>query len=111
MVGFVDDDSNKQQARVDGYAVLGRRDALFELIRTGQVDVVVISSERIPVDVVDEVSRLCAEHGVRLSRLHLWLESLGPPLVGQSLAGGSNVRSFPDVQEEQHRRGTADSAS
>ena len=111
MLGFIDDDSNKQQARVDGYAVMGRRDALFEHIRNGQVDVVVISSERIPIDVVDEVSRLCVEHGVRLSRLHLWLETLGPPLAGQPLAGRSNVHSFPDGQQEQHRRGAADSAS
>ena len=76
MLGFIDDDFDKQKQRVMGYPVLGGYDSLVSLIRGGAVDVVVVATRLIAVDRLAELEQMCTEQRVRLSRLHFDLEDL-----------------------------------
>jgi len=76
LVGFIDDDPRKAGVRVMGYPVLGGVSALTVLINSGSVDSIVISARTIPSERVHNLTTLCAERGVRLSRLHVGLEAL-----------------------------------
>ena len=85
MVGFVDDDPRKQRDKVQGYPVLGSYGRLQEMIRSGSVDCVVVSSRDIHPELVRELESLCRLHGVQLSRLLFELDEvvsgLGPRLA------------------------------
>jgi UDP-GlcNAc:undecaprenyl-phosphate GlcNAc-1-phosphate transferase len=76
LVGFIDDDPRKAGVRVMGYPVLGGVSALTVLINSGSVDSIVISARTLPSERVHNLTTLCAERGVRLSRLHVGLEAL-----------------------------------
>jgi UDP-GlcNAc:undecaprenyl-phosphate/decaprenyl-phosphate GlcNAc-1-phosphate transferase len=76
MVGFIDDDPQKQRLRVQGYPVLGGHDALAALVEAGAVDAVVISARRMDAARVHALEALCQTNNVRLSRLHFDLEDL-----------------------------------
>jgi UDP-GlcNAc:undecaprenyl-phosphate GlcNAc-1-phosphate transferase len=76
MLGFIDDDSDKQKSRVMGYPVLGGYDSLVSLIRGGAVDVVVVAARLLDRGRIEELERMCTEQRVRLSRIHFDLEDL-----------------------------------
>src|SRR5439155_21755623 len=76
LVGFVDDDPRKAGTRVMGYPVLGGYSALTVLINSSSVESIVISARTMPPERLNNLTTLCAERGVRLSRLHVGLESL-----------------------------------
>ena len=59
VVGFLDDDPAKQHAKIQGYAVLGRIDALPSMVRKHAVEEVIVSMARVPRDVIRRVVRLC----------------------------------------------------
>jgi UDP-GlcNAc:undecaprenyl-phosphate GlcNAc-1-phosphate transferase len=76
LVGFIDDDPRKAGNRVAGYPVLGGYSALSVLVKAASVDAVVISARRIPAERLHNIETLCSESGVRLSRLHIAIESI-----------------------------------
>jgi UDP-GlcNAc:undecaprenyl-phosphate GlcNAc-1-phosphate transferase len=98
IVGFVDDDPRKRRARVRGYPVLGPYDTLAQLVTSGSVDAVVLSTRTIDAARVRELELLCAAASVQLSRLLVGLEALVDPERGVSSGAalaGSNLRRFP----------------
>ena len=76
LVGFVDDDPRKAGIRVMGYPVLGGYSALTVLINSGSVDSIVISARTMPPERLHNLTTLCSDRGVRLSRLRVGLESI-----------------------------------
>jgi UDP-GlcNAc:undecaprenyl-phosphate/decaprenyl-phosphate GlcNAc-1-phosphate transferase len=76
MLGFIDDDADKQRDRVLGYPVLGGYESLVSLIRGGAVDAVIIAARLVDVHRQAELESLCAANRVRLSRIHFDLEDL-----------------------------------
>ncbi len=76
LVGFVDDDPRKAGIRVMGYPVLGGFSALTVLVNSGSVESVVISARTMPPERLHNLTALCAERGVKLSRLRVGLEQL-----------------------------------
>lgn len=76
VVGFVDDDANRQGARVHGYPVLGGFETLVSRIEAGEVDAVVLGSGAGEAARLDDLKRLCTERGVTLSRINVRLEHL-----------------------------------
>ena len=76
LIGFVDDDPRKAGTRVMGYPVLGGYSALTVLINANSVDGIVVSARTMPPERVNNLTTLCSERGVRLSRLRVGLELL-----------------------------------
>ena len=76
MVGFIDDDLTQHGRHVHGYPVLGGYDSLVSLVRTGGVDAVVLCSGVVEAERLPELTSLCAEHEVDLSRLTVELQPL-----------------------------------
>ena len=61
VIGFLDDDPAKQQARIQGHAVLGKIDDLPEVAKRRDVDEVIVSMIRVPRSVIRRVVQLCEE--------------------------------------------------
>jgi FlaA1/EpsC-like NDP-sugar epimerase len=59
VVGFLDDDPGKRQAKIQGYRILGRIDDLPDVIRKYAVEEVIVSMARVPREVIRRVVRLC----------------------------------------------------
>jgi len=76
LVGFIDDDPRKAGIRVMGYPVLGGYSALTVLINSSSVDSIVISARTMPHERLHNLTTLCGDRGVKLSRLRVGLESL-----------------------------------
>jgi UDP-GlcNAc:undecaprenyl-phosphate GlcNAc-1-phosphate transferase len=76
LIGFVDDDPRKAGVRVMGYPVLGGFSALTVLINSKSVDSIVISCRTMPHERLHNLTTLCADKSVKLSRLRVGLESL-----------------------------------
>jgi UDP-GlcNAc:undecaprenyl-phosphate/decaprenyl-phosphate GlcNAc-1-phosphate transferase len=82
ILGFADDDERKKGSRVAGYRVLGDGEALRELVASGGVDAIVVSSRAIADEQVAPLAALCARHGVTISRLQVSLEAIAPKMDG-----------------------------
>jgi len=76
VIGFIDDDQRKAGNRVAGYPVLGGYSALTVLVKAASVDAVIISARSIPPERLNNLTTLCSESGVQLSRLQIAIESL-----------------------------------
>jgi UDP-GlcNAc:undecaprenyl-phosphate/decaprenyl-phosphate GlcNAc-1-phosphate transferase len=76
LVGFIDDDPRKAGMRVMGYAVLGGYSALSVLVNSSSIDSVVVSARHMPAERLNNLTTLCSQRGVKLSRLRIGLESL-----------------------------------
>lgn len=59
VVGFLDDDPAKQQARIQGYPVLGTIDQLTDIVSAKKVDEVIVSMVRVPRSVIRRIVMLC----------------------------------------------------
>ena len=59
VVGFLDDDPAKQQARIQGCTVLGKIDDLHTVARRWLVDEIIVSMVCVPREVIRRVVRLC----------------------------------------------------
>jgi FlaA1/EpsC-like NDP-sugar epimerase len=75
-VRFIDDDVRKRRMRVRGYPELGPYDTLAQLVASGSVDAVVVSSRAIDAARLRELAALCSTHATQLSRLFVGLEPL-----------------------------------
>lgn len=76
VLGFVDDDPDAAQARIEGYDVLGGFETLTQLIASGSVDMVILNRDHIDDDRLSTIESLCEEHDVSLLRLHVGIEEL-----------------------------------
>lgn len=77
ILGFVDDDADKRNVRVQGYRILGVYDDLVDMIMGGVVDAVVVTHRALS---TQGLERLCARYGVALYRMRFdWLEVAGEP--------------------------------
>jgi UDP-GlcNAc:undecaprenyl-phosphate GlcNAc-1-phosphate transferase len=76
IVGFIDDDRRKAGTRVQGYPILGGYSALTVLLQAQSIEAVVISSRHMPPERLNNLEVLCAQSGVRLSRLRVGLEAI-----------------------------------
>jgi len=59
VVGFLDDDPSKQQARIQGYPVLGTIEQLSEIVSAQKVDEVIVSMARVPRQLMRRIVMLC----------------------------------------------------
>jgi UDP-GlcNAc:undecaprenyl-phosphate GlcNAc-1-phosphate transferase len=73
-VGFIDDDRSKHRTQIHGVPVLGGREALPHLISEEFVSHLIVSSAKIPGDVLEEVGGACEEAGVAVVRASLRIE-------------------------------------
>ena len=76
VLGFVDDDPDAAQARIEGYDVLGGFDTLTQMIASGSADMVILNRDHIDDDRLSTIESLCEEHDVSLLRLHVGIEEL-----------------------------------
>jgi UDP-GlcNAc:undecaprenyl-phosphate GlcNAc-1-phosphate transferase len=73
-VGFLDDDRQKCGRRIDGLPVLGGLDAAEEIFATQQVEEVIIASQKIPPERIEQLSAVCTTRGVLVTRASLWIQ-------------------------------------
>jgi UDP-GlcNAc:undecaprenyl-phosphate GlcNAc-1-phosphate transferase len=76
VLGFVDDDPDAAQARIEGYDVLGGFETLTQIIAAGRADMVILNRDRIDDDRLSTIESLCEKHDVSLLRLHVGIEEL-----------------------------------
>jgi UDP-GlcNAc:undecaprenyl-phosphate/decaprenyl-phosphate GlcNAc-1-phosphate transferase len=78
MAGFISDDPGLARTRMRGYPVLGDYATLQRAIVAGDVDLVVLT-EAIAMERLNELRDLCGENRVGLERLHFSLDQLVAP--------------------------------
>ena len=64
VIGFLDDDMNKQGARIHGFPVLGSRGRLAELIQTQHVREVLVAISDPPGELLQYIQQCCERQGV-----------------------------------------------
>jgi UDP-GlcNAc:undecaprenyl-phosphate GlcNAc-1-phosphate transferase len=76
MLGFVDDDTSKLRTWIHGYPILGDYNGLVSLVMSDAIDCVVLGTRMIDSGRLSDLEKLCAEHNVKLSRMHVDFKSL-----------------------------------
>ena len=76
VIGFIDDDAARHGARVHGYPVLGGYETLVSRIEAGEVDAIVLGGGPGDATRLDDLTRLCADRGVTLSRISVRMQHL-----------------------------------
>jgi FlaA1/EpsC-like NDP-sugar epimerase len=77
-VGFIDDNPARAGKSVNGYPILGDVDQTEAVLAQSGAKVVVVSSHKITEEKVAQVRRVCEVRGVRLLRMHIGFEEVGP---------------------------------
>ena len=108
IVGFVDDDVSKRNARVHGYRIIGGYDHLVGMIMAGEVDAVAVTHER---PGTHALVGLCAMHGVTLHRLAVDWREISLAEVATAGAGALMGADARVVRLTDARRGRADGMS
>lgn len=85
VVGFVDDDPDKQHLYISDLPVLGGRAELLELIRSYRVGQVIIAMPSAPGKVVRELVDICKEAQVQVRTMPALFELLNGPIQVQQL--------------------------
>ena len=75
-VAFVDDDPRKAGRRVRGIPVVGNLAALENVLASGDVDAVIVSSGKLPPDALDRLSRMARAAGVPVLRFRCSIDEL-----------------------------------
>ena len=73
-VGFVDDDSSRRGAMIQGLPVLGSWRDLKQIIRRHRVDEVLLTPASCPPEIIEEITGVCLRAGVRARKVSLVLE-------------------------------------
>ena len=76
IVGFIDDNPMHRHMRVGGYSVLGGFDELLRLVIGGHVDCVVLNTQLLDVERLQELEQACGTTDTELLRLHVNLKPL-----------------------------------
>jgi UDP-GlcNAc:undecaprenyl-phosphate GlcNAc-1-phosphate transferase len=71
VAGYIDDDPLRLDQRVGGYNVLGNHAHLARMIDRAEVDCVVLNTNLISMDLLQDLQRRCADHEIELLRLHV----------------------------------------
>ena len=87
MLGFIDDDPGKIRIRLHRYPVLGDCQHLMQLVTSGDVDTVVISTSSIDPQRERTIETLCAQNGVKLSYLRVHFDEVVGRSQGNSPLG------------------------
>lgn len=74
VVGFVDDDPIHRHTRVGGYSVVGDYGKLLSMIRSQEVDCVVLNTRLVDVERLQTLEAVCGEQQVELLRLQVHLK-------------------------------------
>ena len=91
VVGFVDDDPDKREARIHGVPVLGNRAALPDLVQSYGIQQVVIAMPTAPGKVIREIVVMCERANVPAKTM---------PGMYELLGGKVRVSQLRDVQIE-----------
>lgn len=91
VIGFLDDDENKQHMRLAGVPVLGNLSRIRVFIRKYNVEEVVIAIPSVPATVVKKVVSSCRESHVRFKIL---------PSIPDIIGGKVSVSQIKDVEIE-----------
>ncbi|HMH50508.1 MAG TPA: hypothetical protein VK548_09775 [Candidatus Acidoferrum sp.] len=73
-VGFLDDDRHKRGRRIYGLPILGGLDLAEEIFTAQQVEEVIVASQKIPPERLEQLSALCTARGVLVTRASLWIQ-------------------------------------
>ena len=76
MLGFIDDDRELHGRRVHGYSVLGGSERMHMLIRSQDVDTVLLGTSIEDQGRVAELKRLCSDYSVSLCRMDIGVRNL-----------------------------------
>ncbi len=77
-IGFLDDNPRLEGKRLDGYPIFGGHWKLARLIRTKQVNEVILAIGDLKPVVLSRLHEICREHGVILRRSTVHLEEYSP---------------------------------
>lgn len=75
-VGLVDNDPEKTGLTLNGVPVLGCDAQLIELIEKHGVQGVVVTSPRIPIDVINRVEEICTERGIAFLQFNVSFDGI-----------------------------------
>ncbi|MCA9669803.1 MAG: hypothetical protein KC503_29615 [Myxococcales bacterium] len=73
-IGFIDDDMAKRGLKIRGIPVLGSGDEILTILNDRRVEQVVVSSQQIPSDKVDNVAKVCSKHQIPVRRARIVIE-------------------------------------
>jgi FlaA1/EpsC-like NDP-sugar epimerase len=90
-VGFVDDDLKKKGIRLNGVPVLGTLGDLPGLIRSENVDEVIVAMPKVPGRVIRDLVRICSDARIKSRTI---------PGLYEILEGTATVQQFRDIQIE-----------
>jgi UDP-GlcNAc:undecaprenyl-phosphate/decaprenyl-phosphate GlcNAc-1-phosphate transferase len=74
VVAFLDDDRSKHSTKIHGISVVGGLERLTDVARALDVSEVIVATSKIPHPRLSELSAVCEEHGIALSRASLRFE-------------------------------------
>ena len=74
LVGFIDDNIEKQNRRLKGYPVFGGKDRLNEIVKKYRIPEVIISFRNMDKGVRDSLRTDCNALGVNVSRLKILID-------------------------------------
>lgn len=106
IVGFVDDDPDKQGKRLGGFKVLGDRYAIAELVDAYEVEEILIAIPSLHPEQLQEIANICSVSGCKVQILPEFLRNLSAGALGvkelrplniEDLLGRENVEL--DVKE------------
>lgn len=106
IVGFVDDDPDKQGKRLGGFKVLGDRYAIAELVDAYEVEEILIAIPSLHPEQLQEIANICSVSGCKVQILPEFLRNLSAgalsvrelrPLNIEDLLGRENIEL--DVKE------------
>lgn len=91
IIGFLDDDRNKQGMRMHGVQVLGTTDQLQEMVETHCIDKVIIATPSASAKFIRNLVDRCQSSGVRFKII---------PCLNEIISGEVNVSHLRDVEIE-----------
>ena len=82
IVGFVDDDPDKQGKRLGGFKVLGDRYAIAELVDAYEVEEILIAIPSLHPEQLQEIANICSLFGCKVQILPEFLRNLSAGALG-----------------------------
>lgn len=82
IVGFVDDDPDKQGKRLGGFKVLGDRYAIAELVDAYEVEEILIAIPSLHPEQLQEIANICSVSGCKVQILPEFLRNLSAGALG-----------------------------